>query len=180
MITARERTELRSLIRQRFKVLRTDVKARETELLAELHQRINERFADQDHAWAAAYDRIRQAVNDVNRSANDELRALDPERHPAGSEHEYVVIRLFSTRPNEGERHQLFNTGRMRIETQVRKAALELERQEADLLTRLVADGLESDEAKNFLGQIPTVGELVPADRLLALERTLQAPDEQR
>jgi hypothetical protein len=41
-------------------------------------------------------------------------------------------------------------------------------------LTRLVADALESAEARAFLAEIPTVSALVPADRLLELEQALR------
>lgn len=45
MITKAERGELRTLIRQRFKVLRSDVEARRAELVAELERRIAAKFA---------------------------------------------------------------------------------------------------------------------------------------
>lgn len=48
-------------------------------------------------------------------------------------------------------------------------AAFDPARQEADLLRSLAVDALESDEARSFLGRIPTVGELVPSVRLAEL-----------
>lgn len=52
MITKGERAELRTLIRQRFRVLRADIAQRETELYAELEDRLNERCVDGDKGWA--------------------------------------------------------------------------------------------------------------------------------
>ena len=57
MITKRERTELRSLIRQRFRVLRADVDQRGAEMFAELEDRMNERYADEDKDWGDVADR---------------------------------------------------------------------------------------------------------------------------
>jgi len=76
-------------------------------------------------------------------------------------------------RPTQ-ERTQLRREGEARIVAQIKGALLQLDRQEADLLTRLVAGALESEEARAFLGEIPTVSALVPADRLLELEQSLR------
>jgi hypothetical protein len=171
-ITKGERAELRSLIRQRFKVLRADVEQRRAELLAELESRISARFADQDKAWADAMYLIGEAAGEANRKANDIMRGLNIDGYPVDRDHAIVTKREIS-QPKQ-ERYTLRHQGVTRIDAQVKGAQLQLDRQEADLLTRLVAGALESDEARAFLGEIPTVSALVPADRLLELERSLR------
>jgi predicted phage gp36 major capsid-like protein len=172
VITKGERAELRSLIRQRFKVLRADVEARKAELAAELDERVNLKFAADDKAWADAMFLIGEAVREANRKANDILRGLNLDALDTSREHEIVIHR--SIMKPTAERNVLLRNGTRRIEAQVKSAQLQLDRQEAELLTRLVATGLESEEARAFLGEIPTVSALVPADRLLELERSLQ------
>ena len=167
MITKGERAELRSLIRQRFKVLRADVEARKAELVAELEERIEQRFAAEDKRWADAMFVIAEAVREANRKANDVLRGLDIDALDTSREYEVVIAK--SIAKPQAERNVLRRNGTTRIEAQVKNAGLQLDRQEADLLTRLVAGALESDEARAFLGEIPTVSALVPADRLLEL-----------
>lgn len=167
MITKAERSELRTLIRQRFKVLRADVEARRAELHSELEQRIEAKFAAADRAWNDAMFLVEEAAREANRKANDILRGLELEEYPADREFQIIMCRAVP-KPS-GERHELRRQGDARIEARVKAAYLELDRQEADLLTKLVVGGLESDEARAFLGEIPTVSALVPAERLLAL-----------
>ena len=77
MITKSERAELRSLIRQRFKVLRADIDQRKAELVAELETHITDRFAQSDKEWADAMYLIEEAAREANRKANDVLQALN-------------------------------------------------------------------------------------------------------
>ncbi len=167
MITKGERAELRSLIRQRFKVLRAEVEARRAELAVELEERITARFAAEDKAWADGMYLIKEAAREANRKANDILRGLDIDAMDTSLEYDIVGFRGIA-KPT-AERNVLLKNGTKRIEAQVKAALLQLDGQEADLLTRLVSTGLESDEARAFLGEIPTVSALVPAARLLEL-----------
>jgi predicted phage gp36 major capsid-like protein len=170
-ITKGERAELRSIIKTRFKVLRADVEARRAELVAELEQRITARYADEDKAWADAMYLIDEAAREANRKANDILRGLNLEALDLNGK-EYAIITARTIIQPVGERHNLRRSGESRINAQVKSAHLELDRQEADLLTRLLVGALESDEARAFVDKIPTVGVLVPADRLLAIVST--------
>jgi hypothetical protein len=172
-ITKGERAELRSLIRQRFKVLRADVEARKAELIAELEARVVAKFADDDKAWADAMYLIEEAAREANRKANDVLRGLNLDGLDLDGK-DYRIISATAINKPTKERNSLRRQGATRIEAQVKAAFLQLDRQEADLLTRLVAGALESDEARAFLGEIPTVSSLVPADRLLELEQSLR------
>lgn len=172
MITKAERAELRSLIRQRFKVLRADVEARRAELSAELEERITARYADEDKAWNDAMFLIAQAADEANRKANDIMRGLAVEGYDPTREYAIVTARTI-TKPT-ATRTELRRTGIARIDATVKNAFLHLDRQEADVLTKLVQGSLESDEARAFLTEIPTVSSLVPAERLLELEQSLR------
>jgi len=172
MMSKAERAELRSLIRQRFKVLRAEVEARRSELAAEMLQRIDARFAAEDKAWTDAMFLIAEAAREANRKANDILRGLDIDAHD--SSREYTVVTARHIVKPQAERNILIRNGTSRIDAQVKSAYLQLDQQEADLLTRLVAGGLESDAARAFLAEIPTVSALVPTDRLLMLEQSLK------
>lgn len=173
-ITKGERAELRSLIRQRFRVLRADVEARKAELMAELASRITARFAERDKAWSDAMFLIDEAVREANRKANDILRGVAPDDYFTDVSKEYQIVQARSISKPTKERHTLHTEGVAHIEATVKGAYLQLDRQEADLLTRLVAGALESEEAQAFLGEIPSVSALVPADRLLQLEESLR------
>lgn len=172
MITKAERAELRSLIRQRFKLLRAEVGQRQTELLAELEQHITERYAGEDKAWNDAAFLIQEAVREANRKANDVMRGLLGDKWP--EHHDTEIVGTYShrlTRPTQ-ERSTLRYEGGKRIEAKVKAALLKLDQQEAELLTRLAMGVLESEEARGFLSEIPTVSALVPTVRLLELEQS--------
>lgn len=164
-ITKGERTELRSIVRQQFKVLRHEVLQRQAELMADLEGQIGDRYSDEDKAWADAAHLAHEAVMEANRRVNDAFRDLTGEAH---IERAYVHAML----PEKPIRHRLVirREAAARLEAQVKGALLKLDRQEADLLRTLAIGALESDEAHGFLSAIPTVSELVPAARLAELE----------
>lgn len=168
MITKAERAQLATLLRARFKVLRADVRARQAELQVELEHRVKEKFAVQDKTWNDAMFLVRQAADEANRKANDLLRGTNlVEDYPTASDYQIVIVRPVNP-PKDG-RGALLRDGTTRIEAKVKAAFLELDRQENELLTKLLVGALESEEARAFFGEIPTVSSLVPADRLLAL-----------
>src|SRR5205814_7946591 len=111
---------------------------------------------------------IAEAVREANRKANNALRTVRAEQYTDASKEYEVIVSRTVAKPTQ-KRTTLHREGTTRVEAQVKAALLQLDRQEADLLTRLVAGALESDEARAFLGEIPTVSALVPADRLLEL-----------
>jgi hypothetical protein len=178
VITKAERAELRTLIRHRFKVLRGEVAQREQELLAELEQKIGVAYADEDRLWADIGFTINQFVQEANRKANDAIRtAVGREAWPEDRGlircAEVNQMRASSLRVGLPAAAQVRREGTARIQTTVKAASLSLDRQEVDLLTRLATGVLESEEARAFLAEIPTVSALVPAERLLELERSL-------
>lgn len=175
-ISKAERTELRSIVRQQFKVLRGEVEQRGVELLAELLGQVNAKYSDEDEAWGVASHKANEAVLEANRQVNDIYRELLGDKHV---ERMYVGAQV----PSQPIRHRrlLEGEGKKRVEASVASALLKLSRDEADLLRNLAVGALESAEAHAFLTGIPTVGELVPAARLAELEAALgDAPDEER
>jgi hypothetical protein len=170
-MTKSDRADLRSLIRQRFKVLRADVAARGAELESDLDRVLDDRYAAEEKKWAEAVALIEEAAREANRKANDILRSLDlveMRNVLNGNDYSIVSVRGMTMPVRQRERHR--QEGLRRIEVTIQNALLELERQEANLLERLMLDGLESDAAREFLASIPTVTSLVPASRLLELE----------
>lgn len=174
MISKAERTELRSVVRQQFKVLAAEVQQRRAELVADADRQVAARYADDDKAWREAEWLIEEAAREANRKANDVMRGLLGDAWPAS--HDKVLVsaapRLRQMQPTE-ERTEARSAMVHRIDAQVRQAQLSLARQEANLLTDLASDAVESAEARAFLRRIPTVSELVPAVRLAELEQRL-------
>jgi hypothetical protein len=165
-VTKAEREELRRLLRSRFKVLRADVELRQVELRDELTAEIDARFAHLDKAYDDAMVLLQLAVDEANRKANDLGRELwGAEKWGQKHDRQVIVARAID-RPGVSERRHARVLGEQAIETRVKGALLELNRQENELLTELATGALESTEAKQFFGRIPILTELVPAYRL--------------
>jgi hypothetical protein len=171
MITKAERTELRSLVKGQFKVLRAEVDQRQAEMLADLSMQINERYASWDKQWSDAMFLCQEAVLEANRKVNDLLRELIDE--PDGGRSEWMLVAFRPPHKPDRRRSDLWAAGTNRIVADVKAAKLRLDREEADLLRSLALDALESDEAHAFFAAIPTVGELVSRARLAELEADL-------
>ena len=172
MITKAERTELRSVVRGQFKVLRSELEQRKAELLADVEGEIVQRFAADDQEWAVAMHKVHEAILQANRDINSAL--YDHGFAEKGSTERNWVSMFQAPKQPQEKRGDLRQIAHRNIEADMKAALLRLERQEADLLLRTLAVGaIESEEARMFLEAIPTVGELVPVARLAELEAGL-------
>lgn len=175
MITKGERTELRSIVRQQFKVLRQEILQREAEMLAEVENQISEKYATQDQGWQAVQHEVHEACMEANRRINDALYNAGYQVK-GGSERMWVQTPRID-QPTK-DRQQLRYHAQTKIRAQVKAALLKLDRDEADLLRNLAVGALESDEARAFLTAIPSVSELVPTTRLMELEASLREDED--
>lgn len=170
MITKGERQELRSIVRQQFKVLRAEVEQRRAELLSSIEDEITEKYKEKDQQWSVIQHEIHEACMEANRRINDALYN-GGYQVKGGSERMWVTTPPISQ--PQADRMELRRHATVRITAQVKAALLKLDRDEADLLRNLAVGALESDEARAFLQAIPSVSELVPVARLHELEASL-------
>lgn len=167
-----ERTELKSIVRGQFKVLRAELDQREIEMRAEVEDQIATKNAAADERWEVLQHEVHEAVLACNRQIND---AIVKHGYQAKGPTERLWVNEPKMSAPNGMAHeqQVRQNAVIRIRAQVNDARLRLDRQEADLLKTLAVGALESDEAQAFLGQIPTIGQLVPSGRLAELEASL-------
>lgn len=174
MITKGERTELKTIVRQQFKVLRAECDQREAELMSNVEDELRTRFATDDQAWNTCTHKVHEAVMEANRQIND---ALHEAGYQARGASERMWVQTPMIRKPEEDETQLRRVARTHIYEQTKAAKLQLDRQEADMLRTLAIGALESEEAHNFLKSIPLVGELIPAARLAELEAQIEHSD---
>lgn len=179
MITKGERTELRSIVRQQFRVLRAETEQRKHELLAEMEQRIAEHYAATDKQRQDLMWKCHQICEEASRQITDLLIGETVERGGLHGDEEIsvkhpITVRMEPIRWSDQEKVQRRRAVAAGIEAQIKAALMQLERQEADLLRTLAVGAIESEEARRFLESIPTVAELVPAARLAELEASLR------
>jgi hypothetical protein len=167
-LTPGERRELRTVVRQRMKVLRADVQQRRAELLAEAEQRLMERYRDQDKAIEDLNWKITEIAEQASREITDVIIAA------RGDEDGVSIRRPVQLRPPPTLRlHREPGTappchgGRDRITGQKRTAGA---RPAGSGSAGKALTNIESDAAREFLGSIPTLAELVPSARLREIE----------
>ncbi|MDQ2727553.1 MAG: hypothetical protein M3Y91_06755 [Actinomycetota bacterium] len=168
-----ERTELKSIVRGQFKVLRHEVEQRQAELNVEASERVAEHFSESDRKWENTLDLVREAMREANRRVND---ILYEQGYQTKGRTERIWVRdlpdeiAVSQKPTDGQAREMRSRADQQIGAQVKAAKLRLDRDEADLLRTLAIGALESEDAQQFLANIPTVGELVSSARLAELE----------
>lgn len=170
MITKAERAELRSVVRQQFRVLKEEVAQRHAELEAEIDAEVAVKWSERDERFAE----LRRQIEAITDDANEKLRALLVD-HP---DRDALQVQRFapasvSRFSDDQLRHRLRAAARSDLQARVGSALVKLGRQEADLHRQLAVGALESEEARAFLSSIPSVSELVPASRLRELEASL-------
>lgn len=158
-MTPGERRDLRTVVRQRMKVLRADVAQRRMELIAEAETRLVDRYRAQDKQIEDLNFAIAEAAEKASREITDLIIAA------RGDADGVSIRRPVHLRPPQVHRAMVAG-----IEAQVKTALLSLDRQEADLLQTLALNSLETAAAREFLAAIPSVAELVPAARLREIE----------
>ena len=172
LIPPGERRELRAVVRQQIKVLRAEVKQRKSELVAEAEARLMERYRDEDKKANDLMWRICQLTDDVNRQLEDLMKEYevgeDGGNWRRGYGSAFQPPTVYRVTEDRKQLHKALLAG---IDVQVEQAQLNLDRQEADLLRSLAMEALETEQARAFLGRIPTVAELVPSKRLNEIER---------
>jgi len=173
-ITPGERRELRSVVRAQFKVLRAEVEQRRAELNAEAEHQLMVRYRDEDKQMDDLNWRVSQIVSQASNDIEDLLKQAGIEQN-GGVWRSYAPMSAPKFTRKSEDRKQLHAALISGITAQVKQANLTLDRQEADLLRALAADAIESDAAKQFLGRIPTVGQLVPSARLREIEIAFDA-----
>lgn len=175
-IRSGERRELRSLVRLRVKLLRAEVAEAHAAQMAEVDGRVAAKFQDDAERIAALRAKLDQLVAEANRKAAQIFAeygdVLDKQRGD-------VFSRPWFTR-REDNRTRLRKALVAAVEAQTQAARLRVAKLEAELLTALSLDALKTEAAQEFVAKIPTVGDLMPAAPLRAIEDQFGGSDDER
>lgn len=172
-MNATERRELRTLVRQRMKVLHADVDQRRIELIAEVDKRIHDRYADQDKLVADLNYRLSQIADQAFKDMRELIEPV-AQQYRLVQTKSMVYPTIGCDRSDRADLRRAMISG---IEAQVGQAHRDLDRKEADLLQQLMLDSIESTAARAFMSAIPTVAQLVPEARLAEIEASFTPPD---
>jgi hypothetical protein len=167
-LTPGDRRELRSLVKKQFDVLRKDVKRRKDELVGEIEAELLSRYREQDEHIVQARQEIetaRRTYEDACKSIMSALRDMHPDLDMSVG----YQGALLTSDPNRTQLHRALVAS---VPQQIADASTRLDQQELTLLRELTIGALDSGAAQQFLGRIPTVGELVPKARLAEIEES--------
>ena len=168
-MTKAERNDLAKLVRQREKIAKSDVDLLATERLADFEKQAASLYrADDDAVWAEQKRIARQAAEDANIRIAERSRELGVPEWTAPS----MSVVWYSRGQNASKDRvaELRRVAKTRVDANAKAAKLEIERTSVDIQTQLVADGLESEAARNFLATMPTPQQLMPSISITEIE----------
>jgi hypothetical protein len=176
-MTKADRDALIRIAKNRAKQAEREAETREKLLLAELETEFLAEFSREDELWAEAVKLAEQEVDKANTRIRAVLTELGvPERHQAKMAVRFIPRSLeYADRDRRTELRKLAVT-RLAALTKMAKTAI---RERADQIEEtLIIGGLDSDEAKAVVTQMPTVTELMPNLHLDDLGVKRWQPDE--
>jgi len=156
-MTARDRSELAKLVRQRERVAKTDARKRSARLKA-------------DAAWNDLVTLAQEGIGKINQQLAGRARAVGlPKKmgYPKLSLGWNVEDSEYCNRDRRSEIRRMVDS---RIADLQATAMAEIERRSLDAQTEILAGGLTSDAARAVLASLPTVEALMPSVDLTALE----------
>ncbi len=160
LMTKAERLELGKVVRLRAKVAKDDAEAQGRRLLADFEAQLAARYPENNPAWAEITTTARRAVEDADVQIAQLCRSF-------GIPEEFRP-RLSCNWCSRGEnaekqrRVELRAVAQREVAARVQTAKVTIDRQAAALLSDLAANALETEHAKAFLEQLPSIDELMP------------------
>ena len=161
-MTKTERDELAKLVRRREKLAKVDVDRVAAERLADFEQQMASKYApDDDERWAELHKSARAVVAEADDAIAERCCELGiPERFRPDLS---LVWYGRGQNASRERRATLRAVAKTRIDAMAKTAKLEIERRSVAVQTELVAGGLQSDDANEFLASMPTADTLVGA-----------------
>lgn len=174
-----EREDLIRLVKQRERVAKTAAEQRSAAMLAEFEAKVSalHSFATNE-VWKAAVDVAVEAAKQCNAQVEEEAARLGipPEFRP----------RLQFTWARRGEneydqrRQELRRVAKSEIDALEKVARVQIETASVNAQTEIIAHGLVSDAAREFLSRLPAVETMMPTLSVAAIQAKLAANARER
>ncbi|MGH3305312.1 MAG: hypothetical protein ACRDOK_27340 [Streptosporangiaceae bacterium] len=167
-MTRRDRDDLAKVARMRARLAKDGIAAREAALLADVEEQLSAVYKFDHDAWADITRHAQQLIKDADRQIAERCRELGI-REEFRPKLELGWMRRGENASSE-RRGELRRTSQTRIAALGKEAKMAIDGRAAEILTELIAGGLESEDAKAFLATIPTAEHLMPRLTLPELE----------
>ncbi|HZN75697.1 MAG TPA: hypothetical protein VFC00_29040 [Micromonosporaceae bacterium] len=163
-----ERLELVKIVRQRARLAKDDVAAREAQIVADAEAALARRFSEQDEAFKEIIATARQYMAEVKEKLDAKCAEMGiPAEFRPGTEL-YWFARGANADPKR--RAEIRAVVRTQAAASAKQARVEIDRQSVAIQEQLMAGSLESIAAKDFLAALPSPEALMPALQIEALE----------
>jgi hypothetical protein len=156
-----DRTELTKVVRMRARVAKDGAAERSAVLMADFERKLAAEYKSDASTWRDLTEAANKAVEEADAELAERCRSLG-----IPAEFRPKIAASWYSRGENAEkdrRAELRRVAQTQIAVMEKAAKVSIDRHAADLVTTLIAGGLESSEAVAFLACIPTVDELMPA-----------------
>jgi hypothetical protein len=170
VIPRSEREEVARVVRLNMKVAKAAVATRQAELLADVERQLSAKYAFGDELWAEITRKAGEAV----KVADEQIARICRERGVPESFRPSLHLGWYDRGENAAaeRRAELRKLAQRKVAAAASAAVTAIEARGAEVLTALIAGGLQSAEARAFLASIPTAAQLMPPLALGELEET--------
>lgn len=171
-MTKSEREDLIRLVKQRERVAKTAAEQRSAAMLAEFEQQVSALHTfDKNEVWKAAVE----AAVDAAKKANEQVQA---EADRLGIPKEFQPKLSFHwERRGENEyksrREELRRVAKAEIDVMEKMARVQIESQSVQAQTEIIANGLSSEAAVEFLNRLPAIESMMPALDVTSIQAKL-------
>ncbi len=170
MMSSAERTELAKVVRMRAKLAKGDIDQRHKHLLADAEAQLALNFSREDVAWRTIVTEAEASIADVNARIHERCDELGVPQEFRPSYNSYWLGR--GENAKAARRAELRRVAQTRLAERAAGAKLEVDRQATNLATQIIAGGLRSGEARDFLATMPSAEELLPPLTMLELGKS--------
>lgn len=162
-MTKTEREELKRLARERARVAKAETERRSADLKAAFEQQVVSFYTyDRDEVWEELHNEIQAALTETNEKIRERAIELGIPEDFAPT----VAFTWHARNPRvevQRSQQEVRRAAYKQIEAMERTAKHEIDRAALEVQTQLVAEGLTSGRAIEFLGSMPSVEALMPA-----------------
>lgn len=158
-LTRAERGDLQRIARMRARNSRAQLDTRRAELLADLEVELASKYPINDPRWAEFTEEAKKAVDAADRLIEAKCAELGirPEFRPG------LGLQWYERGENGSSkrRSELRTLGQAKLDAAAKTAKLEIDRVEMETCTAILADGLRSADAQEYLARIPEPKQLM-------------------
>jgi hypothetical protein len=173
-MTRLEREDLQRLARYREKILKSAARQRSAELMADFEQQAAPIYDyDKDEVWKAATAFATEAAEEARQRVAARAAELGIPEHFRPTLNVYWL-----SRGRDGvkeRRDELRKVAKARVAALEAEAIVKIELHTAETVTRIIAHGLTSTAAREFLDSLPAVETLMPPLDVAAVRNMLES-----